>query len=208
MLATNWCISNFHFIILSVRPLFANSLLSIIQTLLDQSRENDMLIVGCEALFDFVNNQVGSLGLSSTLDWVVQTIGCYLLFIFMHQWYLINLQYLIPSWLYCFMQKDGTYMFHLDGFIPKLCQLAQQIGEEENAKHLRTVGLKALSAMVQSSCGFCLLFSLFTVCFWYKLWRQLFSVKYKRYKSSFFISSKRKISQNYIINKYRSQNVD
>nr|XP_009789122.1 PREDICTED: protein EFR3 homolog B isoform X2 [Nicotiana sylvestris] len=82
-------------------PLFANSLLSIIQTLLDQSRENDMLIVGCEALFDFVNNQ-----------------------------------------------KDGTYMFHLDGFIPKLCQLAQQIGEEENAKHLRTVGLKALSAMV------------------------------------------------------------
>ncbi|XP_009610943.1 protein SEMI-ROLLED LEAF 2 isoform X3 [Nicotiana tomentosiformis] len=82
-------------------PLFANSLLSIIQTLLDQSRENDMLIVGCEALFDFVNNQ-----------------------------------------------KDGTYMFHLDGFIPKLCQLAQQIGEEESAKHLHTVGLKALSAMV------------------------------------------------------------
>ncbi|KAK4371504.1 hypothetical protein RND71_010979 [Anisodus tanguticus] len=82
-------------------PLFANSLLSVLQTLLDQSRENDMLIVGCESLFDFVNNQ-----------------------------------------------KDGTYMFHLDGFIPKLCQLAQQIGEEESAIHLRTVGLKALSAMV------------------------------------------------------------
>ncbi|XP_010319193.1 protein SEMI-ROLLED LEAF 2 isoform X3 [Solanum lycopersicum] len=82
-------------------PLFANSLLSVLQTLLDQSRENDMLIVGCESLFDFVNNQ-----------------------------------------------KDGTYMFHLDGFIPKLCQLAQQIGEEESAIKLRTVGLKALSAMV------------------------------------------------------------
>ncbi|KAM3280808.1 protein SEMI-ROLLED LEAF 2 isoform X1 [Capsicum chacoense] len=82
-------------------PLFANSLLSILQTLLDQSRENDMLIVGCESLFDFVNNQ-----------------------------------------------KDGTYMFHLDGFIPKLCQLAQQIGEEDGAIHLRTVGLKSLSAMV------------------------------------------------------------
>uniref|UniRef100_A0A0V0IY41 Uncharacterized protein n=1 Tax=Solanum chacoense TaxID=4108 RepID=A0A0V0IY41_SOLCH len=82
-------------------PLFANSLLSVLQTLLDQSRENDMLIVGCESLFDFVNNQ-----------------------------------------------KDGTYMFHLDGFIPKLCQLAQQIGEEESAINLRTVGLKALSAMV------------------------------------------------------------
>lgn len=82
-------------------PLFANSLLSVLQTLLDQSRENDMLIVGCESLFDFVNNQT-----------------------------------------------DGTYMFHLDGFIPKLCQLAQQIGEEESAIHLRTVALKALSAMV------------------------------------------------------------
>ncbi|MCD7448951.1 hypothetical protein HAX54_047563 [Datura stramonium] len=82
-------------------PLFANSLLGILQTLLDQSRENDMLIVGCESIFDFVNNQ-----------------------------------------------KDGTYMFHLDGFIPKLCQLAQQVGEEESSIHLRTVGLKALSAMV------------------------------------------------------------
>ncbi|CAN4089923.1 unnamed protein product [Withania somnifera] len=82
-------------------PLFANSLLSILHSLLDQSHENDMLIVGCESLFDFVKNQ-----------------------------------------------KDGTYMFHLDGFIPKLCQLAQQIGEEESAIHLRTVGLKVLSAMV------------------------------------------------------------
>lgn len=60
------------------------------------------------------------------------------------------------------MQTDGTYMFHLDGFIPKLCQLAQQIGEEESAIHLRTVALKALSAMVQSSCRFFQLFILFT----------------------------------------------
>lgn len=58
------------------------------------------------------------------------------------------------------MQKDGTYMFHLDGFIPKLCQLAQQIGEEESAIKLRTVGLKALSAMVQSLFRFFQLFSL------------------------------------------------
>lgn len=62
------------------------------------------------------------------------------------------------------MQKDGTYMFHLDGFIPKLCQLAQQIGEEESAINLRTVGVKALSAMVQSLCRFFQLFSLFTMC--------------------------------------------
>ncbi|BAT85267.1 hypothetical protein LR48_Vigan03g216400 [Vigna angularis] len=38
-------------------PLFANSLLSIIHTLLDQSRQDEMIIIGCQVLFDFVNNQ-------------------------------------------------------------------------------------------------------------------------------------------------------
>lgn len=47
------------------RPLFASSLLSIIQTLLDQARQDDIQIIGCETLFDFVNNQVGGLFLFS-----------------------------------------------------------------------------------------------------------------------------------------------
>ncbi|KAF1866556.1 hypothetical protein Lal_00017939 [Lupinus albus] len=38
-------------------PLFASSLLTIIHTLLDQSRQDEMKIVGCHILFDFVNNQ-------------------------------------------------------------------------------------------------------------------------------------------------------
>jgi len=48
----------------------------------------------------------------------------------------------------CILQTDGTYMFNLEGFIPKLCHLAEELGEDERAKHLRSAGLQALSSLV------------------------------------------------------------
>ncbi|KAG6771288.1 hypothetical protein POTOM_022636 [Populus tomentosa] len=82
-------------------PLFASSLLSIISTLLDQTRQDDIQVIGCETLFDFVNNQ-----------------------------------------------KDGTFMFNLEGFIPKLCQFTQEEGKDEREKSPRAAGLQALSSMI------------------------------------------------------------
>lgn len=48
-------------------------------------------------------------------------------------------------------------MFNLEGFIPKLCQLAQEVGEDERALRLRSAGLQALSYMVPILSVICLL---------------------------------------------------
>lgn len=39
-------------------------------------------------------------------------------------------------------------MFNLEGLLPKLCQLAKEVGEDERGLRLRSAGLQALACMV------------------------------------------------------------
>lgn len=39
-------------------------------------------------------------------------------------------------------------MFNLEGLIPKLCQLAEEVGDDERTLRLRSAGLEVLAFMV------------------------------------------------------------
>ncbi|XP_010457707.1 PREDICTED: uncharacterized protein LOC104763859 [Camelina sativa] len=82
-------------------PLFSCSLLSIVRTLLEQTRQEEVQILGCNTLVDFIS-----------------------------------------------LQTENSHMFNLEGLIPKLCQLAQEMGDDERSLQLRSAGMQALAFMV------------------------------------------------------------
>ncbi|XP_066313096.1 protein SEMI-ROLLED LEAF 2-like isoform X1 [Miscanthus floridulus] len=85
-----------------LRPLLATSSLSTIRTLLDMKAHDDLQVLGCLMLVDFLNGQV-----------------------------------------------DSTHMFNLEGLIPKLCKIGQQLKGDDEGLRLRSAALQALASMVQ-----------------------------------------------------------
>ncbi|CAB4294035.1 unnamed protein product [Prunus armeniaca] len=101
-------------------PLFASSLLGIVRILLEQNRHDEMRILGCNTLVDFINSQL--LKGDSSLDDVLNVDNE--------------------------RNIDSTHMFSLEGLIPKLCQMAQEVGDNERALRLRSAGLQSLAFML------------------------------------------------------------
>ncbi|KAJ0236090.1 ARM repeat superfamily protein [Hirschfeldia incana] len=82
-------------------PLFSCSLLSIVRALLEQTKDVEVQILGCNTLVDFIS-----------------------------------------------LQTENSHMFNLEGLITKLCELAQEMGDDERLLRLRSAGMQALAIMV------------------------------------------------------------
>lgn len=116
------------------RAYFAISLVNVLTELLESKQEN-IHILGCQTLANFINSQVGHVNQPYSVG--SRIIG--------HYDFLFEACIMI-QFSPAYKQVDNTYARNIESLVHKVCALSRQQGEEHRL--LRAASLQCLSAMV------------------------------------------------------------
>lgn len=150
----------YRFTSLCFRAYFAVNLLNVINELLDDTKQDDVLIIGCQTLSTFIYHQViyeiQLYFFTSSKRWfvaildLIQGIESLCLNYVMGISYAC-LIYVLPR------QVDGTYARNIENLVEKVCLLARRSDDVHQKQKLRAASLQCLCAMVIWKQGFTML---------------------------------------------------